>query len=71
MKNAKTTTIKIKGMSCQHCVAAVTQALKEIQELEEVVVSLEKGQATFQETRPVDPQVIKAKIQKAGYEVVD
>ena len=64
------TTLKIKGMSCQHCVMAATKALKEIEELEDVTVSLEKGEASFNETKPVDKALIKERIKKAGYEVV-
>ena len=63
-------TIKIKGMSCQHCVMAVHKALKEIEGLEDISINLEKGEASFQETKPVDINVIKEKIKKAGYEVV-
>ena len=36
------TTIKIKGMSCQHCVMAATKALKEIEGLQDVTVDLGK-----------------------------
>lgn len=64
------TTIKIKGMSCQHCVMAVTKALKEIDGLQEITVNLEKGEASFNETKPVDKALIKERIKKAGYEVV-
>ena len=64
------TTIKIKGMSCQHCVMAVTKALKEIAGLQDITVDLEKGEASFNETSPVDKTVIKDRIKKAGYEVV-
>jgi copper chaperone len=64
------TTIKIKGMSCQHCVMAVTKALKEIDGLNEVTVNLEKGEASFNETKPVDKALIQERIKKAGYEVV-
>jgi len=64
-------TVKIKGMSCQHCVMAVTKALKEIEGLTEVVVDLDKGQATFSETKPVDITMVKDKIKKAGYEAVE
>jgi copper chaperone len=64
------TTIKIKGMSCQHCVMAATKALKEIDGLQDVTVNLEKGEASFNETKPVDKDLIKEKIKKAGYEVV-
>jgi copper chaperone len=65
------TTIKIKGMSCQHCVMAATKALKEIDGLQDVAVDLDKGQAAFNETKPVDMSLIKDKIKKAGYEVVE
>ena len=65
------TTVKVKGMSCQHCVMAVTKALKEIEGLTEVVVDLDKGQATFSETKPVDITLVKDKIKKAGYEAID
>ncbi len=64
------TTIKIKGMSCQHCVMAVTKALKEIDGLQDVTVDLEKGEASFNETKPVEKTLIQERIQKAGYEVV-
>jgi copper chaperone len=64
-------TIKVKGMSCQHCVMAVNKALKEIDGLTEIVVDLEKGQATFSETKPVDIALVKDKIKNAGYETVD
>ncbi len=62
--------VKIKGMSCNHCVMAATKALKEIEGLEDIAVNLEKAEATFNETKPVDPNLIKEKIKKAGYEVV-
>lgn len=64
------TTLKIKGMSCQHCVMAVTKALKEIDGLQDITVDLEKGEASFNETRSVDKAVIKDRIKKAGYEVL-
>jgi copper chaperone len=63
-------TVKIKGMSCNHCVMAVTKALDEIDGVSAVQVDLSKGEATFQETKPVDRNLIRDKIKKAGYEVV-
>jgi copper chaperone len=65
------TTVKIKGMSCQHCVMAVTKALKEIEGIKEVVVDLDKGEAAFSETKPVDITLVKDTIKKAGYEALD
>lgn len=63
-------TIKIRGMSCQHCVKAVTKVLNEMDGIEDVKVDLSKGEATFNEAKPVDMETIKERIRKAGYEVV-
>ena len=62
-------TVKIKGMSCNHCVMAVTKALNEIDGVKDVKVDLAKGEATYNEAIPVDMDVVKAEIAKAGYEV--
>ena len=62
-------TLKIKGMSCQHCVKAVKKALQEIDGIDNVTVDLAKGEAVFDETRPVDAGLIREKIEKAGYEL--
>ncbi|MCX7982314.1 MAG: copper ion binding protein [Syntrophales bacterium] len=61
--------IKVKGMSCQHCVQAVKKALSEIEGIENVEVSLEKGEASFEEVKPVEMETIRKQIAKAGYEV--
>jgi len=62
--------IKIKGMTCQHCVMAVTKALGALEGIKNVQVDLKSGLATYEEVKPVDPQKIAAAIKKAGYEVV-
>ncbi len=62
-------TIKVKGMSCQHCVKAVTKALEEIDGVSGVNVDLLKGEASFDEKGPVDEGLIREKIKKAGFEV--
>ena len=62
-------TIKINGMSCHHCVMAVIRALEEIDGIRDIRVSLEKGEATFDEEKPVDITIIREKIKKAGYEL--
>jgi copper chaperone len=61
--------ITIKGMSCQHCVMAVTKALNGIDGITDVKVNLESGKATFVETKSVDLETITAAIRKAGYDV--
>jgi len=62
--------IKIKGMTCQHCVAAVTKALSSIEGIDNVSVDLESGEATFEENIPVDPRIIREKIEDEGYEII-
>jgi len=63
-------TIKIKGMSCNHCVMAATKALNEVDGISNISVDLEKGEAAFDEASPVDMNIIKEKIKNAGFEVV-
>ena len=63
------TAIKVKGMSCNHCVMAVTKALNAVDGVANVKVSLETGEAVFEETKPVDMAVVREKIKKAGFEV--
>jgi copper chaperone len=64
-----TNTVKIKGMSCNHCVNAVAKAMKEIQGVSNVNVDLDGGQATFDHDGSVDMQYVHEIIEKAGYEV--
>ena len=63
--------IKIKGMSCQHCVMAVTKALAALDGVKDVKVDLKSGVATYEEVKAVDPKMVAAAIKKAGYEVVE
>ena len=63
-------TIKINGMSCNHCVMAVTKVLNEIQGIENVQINLEKGEASFDEKTMIDMKEVREKIEKAGYQVV-
>ena len=63
-------TINIKGMSCGHCVNAVTDALNGIEGVENVNVDLDKGEATYDETVPVPIETIKVAISAIGFEVV-
>ncbi len=59
--------IKIKGMSCQHCVGSVKKALDGISGLSQVTVNLDAGEATF-ENESVAREQIRAAISKIGFE---
>jgi copper chaperone len=63
--------IKIKGMSCQHCVMAVTRALGAVDGIKDVKVDLKSGVATYEEVKAVDPMVVAAAIKMAGFEIVE
>jgi len=62
------TTLKVKGMSCQHCVMSVTKALSQLDGVQNVQVNLEKGEVRFENTKTVaTDQIVKA-ITDTGYE---
>lgn len=61
--------VEVKGMSCQHCVASVTDALGKVPGLSDVNVDLDKAQATFNTDGSADDEQIKAAITSVGFEV--
>ncbi len=62
-------TIKIKGMTCNHCVMRVTKALLSVEGIRNVKVDLQKGEAAYEEDKPVDRKIIEEQVRKAGYDV--
>jgi len=60
-----TTKLDVAGMTCQHCVAAVTRALKKVPGVESALVSLEQGQATVAGSASVE-RLVQA-IEQEGY----
>jgi copper chaperone CopZ len=62
--------IKVKGMSCGHCAAAVTRALENLPGISGVQVNLADGRVTYQSAGPVPPEELARVIKAAGYEVV-
>lgn len=62
------TEFQVQGMSCQHCVAAVTRSIQEIDPSAQVRVDLENGKVAVDSTQP--EQALKDAIDDAGYTVV-
>ena len=62
--------IKVKGMSCQHCVMSVTKALNQLEGVQNVQVDLQKGEVRFDNSKGVPSTRIEKAIKDAGYEVV-
>jgi copper chaperone CopZ len=66
----KTTVLNITGMSCQMCVKHVTKALKELNGVTDVVVSLDQNTATVTyNPEPVGLEEFKSAVAEAGYAV--
>lgn len=59
--------VKIEGMSCKHCVQAVTEALQKLDGLENIKVSLDNSSASFENTKNIDEQTIKNAIIQIGF----
>lgn len=59
-------TLNITGMTCGHCVAAVTKALQAVPGVTAANVNLEKKQAVIEGTSEVAPLITA--IVDAGYE---
>ena len=62
------TTIKVQGMTCNHCVMRVAKALKAVPGVQDAQVDLGKAQAviTFDESK-VAPEKLSFAIVEAGY----
>lgn len=61
--------ISIEGMSCNHCVMHVEQALKEVTGVKSVKVDLSAKTATVELDANVEDEKLKAAVEDAGYEV--
>lgn len=63
--------VTIEGMKCMHCVAHATDALKSIEGVKSVNISLEKKEAVIKSKDGIDPESIKKAIYDVGYTVTD
>ena len=64
------TTINVSGMTCGHCVSAVTMELSLLPSVSEVEVNLETGQVTITSETAMDQTQVATAIDEAGYELV-
>ncbi|WP_045821039.1 heavy-metal-associated domain-containing protein [Williamsia herbipolensis] len=68
--NDDTTTYTVRGMTCRHCVASVTEEVSEVPGVREVAVDLASGAVTVRGSGPIDDAAIAAAVTEAGYELV-
>ena len=62
----KTLELSITGMSCDHCVRAITNAVEDLEGVKQATVSLETKSAVV-EGEDLDPAKIIAAIEEEGY----
>jgi copper ion binding protein len=72
MGNALTTaTYTVTGMTCQHCVASVTEEISELDGVQTVDVDLASGQVTVTSQAPLSEASVRAAITEAGYQLAN
>ena len=62
--------LSIEGMMCQNCVRHVEKALKAVDGVEDVVVSLEDKKATVTASENVTEAILESAVTEEGYKVV-
>ena len=66
-----TATYAIKGMTCNHCVSAVSAELGQLPGVSAVQVDLTAGTATVTSEQPIDVESVRDAVDEAGYELAD
>lgn len=59
----------VKGMTCDHCVRAVTDEVSGVSGVSSVKIDLASGSMTVQADAPVAEDDIRAAVDEAGYEL--
>jgi copper chaperone len=62
-------TITVTGMTCEHCVNAVTAEVSRIASVRSVDIDLTGGRVTVASDQPLDDAELKAAVEEAGYEI--
>lgn len=62
-----TATFTVTGMTCGHCVQAVTEEIESIDGVEKVEVELASGSVTVVSAEPIAEQAVAAAVDEAGY----
>ena len=63
-------TFSVQGMTCSHCVRAVSAEVAKIDGVNKVEVNLERGTVTVESAVPLDRDTVAMAVDEAGYELV-
>ncbi|HEY2762875.1 MAG TPA: heavy metal-associated domain-containing protein [Pseudonocardiaceae bacterium] len=61
---------RVTGMTCKHCIAAITEEVGAVPGVTDVRVDLAAGRVSVTGGSPLDDAALRAAIDEAGYEVV-
>jgi copper chaperone CopZ len=65
-----TTVYEVQGMTCEHCVRAVSGEVAKLDAVEGVEIDLASGLGTVTRTVPIGADQVAAAVDEAGYELV-
>ena len=68
----RTTVLEVEGMTCAHCMSAVTQELENVQDVSKVSIILREGatsEVTVVSDAVLDQDALRAAVDEAGYTV--
>ena len=63
------TTYQVSGMTCEHCVRAVTDELSRLDGVTAVAVDLSSGQVDVTSVGPLPEAAVRAAVDEAGYQL--
>ncbi|MEU0715726.1 cation transporter [Streptomyces lavendulocolor] len=61
----------VKGMTCGHCVQAVSSEIEALDGVQNVNVDLTSGRVTVSSVERLDYDAVAAAVDEAGYELVE
>jgi copper chaperone CopZ len=68
---AVTSTYTVTGMTCGHCVQAVTSELTALPGVDAVQIDLPTGAVTVTSEQPLTADAVRAAVDEAGYELAN
>jgi copper ion binding protein len=64
-----TSTYAVTGMTCEHCVRAVTEEVRRIEGVADVTVDLPTGALTISSSEPLEDAAVAEAVEEAGYQL--
>jgi copper ion binding protein len=67
---SSTATYQVSGMTCEHCVQAVSREVGALHGVDKVDVDLASGAVTVTSQHALDTEAVRAAVDEAGYQLV-